>query len=69
MNILFWNVRGLEDPTKRRMVRDIIQREQAQFVCLKETKIVDPNPTFFRQIGSTKISTWVINNARGRSGG
>lgn len=63
MNALFWNV------TKGRMVREVIRAAHVDIVHLEETKICKPNPIFYRQLNNNCISTWVVKNAKGSSGG
>lgn len=39
MNLIVWNVRGLNDPSKQREVRSLIKRKRAVLVCLIETRV------------------------------
>lgn len=43
MNFVFWNVRGLADKTKRRMVRDICRECSVDIFCLEESKLNNPS--------------------------
>jgi exonuclease III len=38
-NILSWNVRGLNCPDKRLMVRNLLRQWEVDIVCLQETKL------------------------------
>jgi exonuclease III len=38
-NILSWNVRGLNCPNKRLMVRNLLRQWRVDIVCLQETKL------------------------------
>lgn len=51
MTLLFWNVRWLGDPTKRRMVRDSIYKIKAEFVSLEEFKLSCPMLTILHKLG------------------
>lgn len=44
INCLFWNVRGLGNPAKRRMVEEVIHTNKIDIICLEETKLTDPDP-------------------------
>jgi exonuclease III len=39
MEILCWNVRGLNDPAKRDAVREFVASLRVTIVCLQETKL------------------------------
>lgn len=41
MNCLFRNVRGLENPAKRRIVAEGVQNNRIDVACLEETKLHD----------------------------
>lgn len=43
MKIIFWNVSGLGDRTKRRMVTEILKDNGADIFYLEETKLEDPS--------------------------
>jgi exonuclease III len=37
--IFNWNVRGLNNPARKQVVRDLIQEHHTTIVCLQETKL------------------------------
>ena len=39
LKIISWNVRGLNDGSKRLMVRHLLKQWKADLVCLQETKL------------------------------
>ena len=39
IRIRSWNVRGLNDVDKQKMVRALISSQRADLVCLQETKV------------------------------
>lgn len=38
MKILSYNIRGLGDTAKRRVIREVLCRNQVDMVCIQETK-------------------------------
>jgi hypothetical protein len=43
MNFLFWNIRGVNHPSKQKEVKSMIQRHNISLVCLIETKVQEHN--------------------------
>lgn len=41
MKFISWNVRGLNSPSKHRMLKNLIQQEKPSLVFLQETKITN----------------------------
>ena len=39
IKILSWNVRGLNDREKRRMINSVVRAQKADLVCFLETKV------------------------------
>ena len=39
LRILSWNVKGVNDKDKRKLIKDVIKTQKADLVCLQETKI------------------------------
>jgi hypothetical protein len=39
MNILIWNVRGLNHPSKQREVKSMIRKNKIGLICLIETRV------------------------------
>ena len=39
VKILSWNVRGVNDPKKRKVISNFIRTQRLDLVCLQETKI------------------------------
>jgi exonuclease III len=50
MNLLFWNVRGLNMPLKQNEVRKMVKRLRISILCLVETRVRQEN--FLRIISS-----------------
>ncbi|KAK1308944.1 hypothetical protein QJS10_CPA09g01069 [Acorus calamus] len=66
---LVWNIRGINDPAKRRAVRDLVAENQVQICCLQETKMEVLDLAIVRDIGAGFLDEWVFMAARGASGG
>ena len=43
IKMILWNVRGLNDPRKRLVVKNLMQEWKCDVVCLQETKIASMN--------------------------
>ena len=41
LKILSWNVRGVNDRNKRKVIKTLIKSQKVDMVCLQETKIQD----------------------------
>ena len=39
LKILSWNVRGVNDVSKRKVIKALIRSQKADMVCLQETKM------------------------------
>jgi exonuclease III len=39
MHIITWNVRGLNNPNKRQVVKNMLREWKGDLVCLQDTKI------------------------------
>lgn len=65
MKCLFWNVKGLGNPAKRRMIADVIRTNKIDIICMVETKLTDFDPRILRSIALRKFYDFYILNARG----
>ena len=68
MNLISWNVRGLNSPGKHKMVKNMIQKERPNILFLQETKCNS------EALGSILSKAWpsfnsVAVDASGSSGG
>ena len=43
LRMISWNVRGLNDPRKRLVVKNLLREWKYDVVCLQETKIASMN--------------------------
>lgn len=39
IKIISWNVRGINDKDKRKIIKSLICSQKADFVCFQETKV------------------------------
>jgi exonuclease III len=67
--LLNWNVRGLNNPSRRQVVRDLIQERSCTVVCLQETKILNMSDAIVAEtLGQCFISNYATLPAEGTRG-
>ena len=64
-----WNVRGVNDLDRRKIIRNFIRYQRADMVCLQETKVQEMNATLARSLGAGRFFDWRAQNAEGIAGG
>lgn len=64
-----WNVRGLNDPFKRVVVRDVLSKIRNVVVCLQESKVCQISRSFLRSFGGSFLDKCVFVESKGASGG
>ena len=69
VKILSWNVRGVNDPEKRKVVKNFIRSQRVDFVCLQETKIQGMNKALVHSIIVGRLLDWKSLDAEGTVGG
>ena len=69
VKIMSWNVRGVNDPDKRKIIRNFIRNQRVDLVCLQETKIQEMTTAVARRLGVGRLSDWRALNAEGSAGG
>ena len=67
--ILSWNVRGVNDPEKRKVIKNFLRSYKADVVCLQETKIQEMSIDLVRSLGVGRQLNWKAMNAEGSAGG
>ncbi|KAG6663959.1 hypothetical protein CIPAW_02G057800 [Carya illinoinensis] len=67
--IISWNVRGLNDASKRLQVKNLLREWNADIVCLQETKLKTVTTNNIRSIWSCVYIDWALLAANGASGG
>nr|CAD1824879.1 unnamed protein product [Ananas comosus var. bracteatus] len=68
-NILCWNVRGLNDPCKRRCVRSIVSNLFCSVVCIQESKVDSVSRSFLRSCCGSSFDRCHVIPAYRASGG
>ena len=51
IKILSWNVRGVNDPDKRKVIKNFLKTHRVDLVCLQETKVQEMNNVMARSLG------------------
>ena len=69
IKILSWNVRGVNNPEKRKVIKQFIRDQRVDLVCLQETKVQNMNLQMARSLGAGRFSQWVSVDASGSAGG
>lgn len=69
MQIISWNVRGLHDPDKGRVIKSCLLAKNPSFVCLRETKTSSMTLRMIRSLGIGWTLGWSSLDARGTAEG
>ena len=69
IKILSWNVRGVNDSDKTKVIKNLIRTNRVDLVCLQETKVQDMNIEMVRSLGVGRFLKWIALNAEGSAGG
>ena len=51
IKIFSWNVRGVNDPDKKRVIKNFLRTHRVDLVCLQETKVQEMNNVMARSLG------------------
>jgi exonuclease III len=66
--VLSWNVRGLGDPDKCTIVRDVISLASPSVACLQESKLCDLSCLKARSFLPKNLASFLCLNADGSRG-
>ena len=69
LKILSWNVRGVNDRNKRKLIKALIRSQNVDLVCLQETKMTEMSLGVVRSLGVGRFLEWGALDARGAAGG
>ncbi|KAH7690240.1 Exodeoxyribonuclease III protein [Dioscorea alata] len=69
MNIVSWNVRGLERSAKQFLVKDFLALHFADLCCLQEYKLEEIQLSTWKEIGGVKLDQFNFLLARGSASG
>ena len=68
IKIITWNVRGVNDPDKRSVIKSFLISNRVDLVCLQETKVHQMNNVTARSLGVGRFLNWRALNAKGPRG-
>ena len=63
LEILSWNVRGLNNPQKRDTVKNLLKEWKCDVVCFQETKLDSVNSAVVKSLWSSPFVDWVALDA------
>ena len=69
IRLFSWNVRGANNPDKRKIIRNFIRTQRVDLVCLQETKIQEMSEADARSLGVGRLAEWRVVEAEGAAGG
>ena len=69
IKILCWNVRGINDFEKRKLIKGVVRNQKPDLVCLLETKVKEMSLQMVKSVGVGRFLNWVLVDARGAAGG
>ncbi|KAL4601409.1 hypothetical protein ACB092_11G271100 [Castanea dentata] len=69
LRMLSWNVRGLNNPQKREVCKNLLRERKCDIVCLQETKLSSLNSSIVRSLWGSPFLDWVALDAINTTGG
>ena len=69
IKILRWNVCGLNDSEKRKLIKGVVRNQKPDLVCLLETKVKEMSQQLVNSVGIGRFLNWASVDARGTAGG
>lgn len=69
LRIITWNVRGLNDPNKRKVIKLAVRKWKAHVLCLQETKMNSLSGDIVKSLWGSRWVEWEIMEANGTAGG
>ena len=60
LRILSWNVRGLHDPDKGKVIKSVARKLKPYLACFQETKMREMSDKFVRSLGTGRRPKWVL---------
>ena len=68
LRILSWNVRGVDDRPKRKIIKSVIRNQKVDLFCIQETKVQVMSEEMARSLGPGRYLDWKVLNAKGTAG-
>ena len=65
IKILSWNVRGVNDLDKRRVIKNFLRTHKVDLVCLQKTKVQEMNNVMACSLGVGHFLNWRALNVEG----
>jgi hypothetical protein len=69
LKLVSWNVRGLNDPKKREVLKNWLRQWKVDVVCLQETKLNKVDWKMIQSIWGNRFAGWEALNAEHTAGG
>ncbi|XP_023926420.1 uncharacterized protein LOC112037820 [Quercus suber] len=69
LRLLAWNVRGLNNPWKRGVCKNLLKDWKCDIVCFQETKVSSTDGAFVRSLWGSPFIDWVVLDTVQTSGG
>ena len=69
LRLLSWNVRGLNNPRKREVCKNLLKDWKCDIVCFQETKVSSTDVAFVRSLWGSPFTDWTVLDAMQSSGG
>ena len=69
LQLLSWNVRGLNNPQKREVCKNLLKEWKCDIVCFQETKLSSLNSFVVRSLWGSPFLDWVVLDAINTVGG
>ena len=63
LRLLSWNVRGLNNPQKREVCKNLLKEWRCDVVCLMETKIAFLNSALVQSLWGSPFIDWAVLDA------
>ena len=60
LRLFSWNVRGLNNPRKREVCKNLLREWRCDIVCLQETKLSLVNSVVLRSLSSSPFIDWAV---------
>ncbi|RVW27451.1 Transposon TX1 uncharacterized 149 kDa protein [Vitis vinifera] len=69
VRLLSWNVRGVNDRSKRKVIKSVIRSQKVDLFCIQETKMQVMSEEVVRSLGPGRHLDWKALNAMGTTRG
>ena len=69
LRLLSWNVRGLNNPRKREVCKNLLKDWKCDIVCFQEMKVSSIDVAFVRSLWGSPFTDWAVLDAVQTSGG